>query len=124
MRRLLSVDKSSFEYSVWRLFFKSITIHCIGIYIPQSLATPNKFVTKFLQFLEDIVPKYSNIMIMGDFNLHVHENSSDTTEFNNSLSVFSFVQHVDFPTHLQGCSLDLVITKLTNGVNLFKVPYC
>ena len=63
MRRLLSGAKSSLEYGVWQLIFKSITIHCVGIYRPPSLATPHQFVAEFFQFLEEIVPKYSNLMI-------------------------------------------------------------
>jgi hypothetical protein len=120
MRRLLSGAKSSFEYGVWQLIFKSITIHCVGIYRPPSLATPNQFVTEFFQFLEDIVPKYLNLMIMGDFNLHIHDDSSAVSEFNNSLFALGLLQHVDFPTHVHGHSLDLVITELANGVDLLS----
>ncbi|CAG2199519.1 unnamed protein product [Mytilus edulis] len=55
---------------------------------------------------------------MGDFNLHIEENSNAISEFNNSLDALGLIQHVDFPTHIHGRSLDLVITEFTNGVDL------
>ncbi|CAG2229999.1 unnamed protein product [Mytilus edulis] len=100
------------------LYRKINDIECGECKQPPSLATPNQFVNEFFQFLEDIVPKYSNLIIMGDFNLHIEENSNAISEFNNSLDALGLIQHVDFPTHIHGRSLDLVITEFTNGVDL------
>ena len=81
------------------------------------MATPNQFVSEFFQFLENIVPKYSNLMIMGDFNLHIGDDSNAVSDFNNSLCALGLLQHVDFPTRIHGHSLDLVITELANVVD-------
>lgn len=62
MRRISIGVKQSFEYGVWQLIFKNITIHCVGIYRPPSLATANQFMLDFCQFLEDLVPKNSSLM--------------------------------------------------------------
>jgi hypothetical protein len=120
MRRLLSGAMRSFEYGVWQLVFKSMTIHCVGIYRPPILATPNQFVNEFFPFMEDIVAKYSNLVVLGDFNLHINDTTSSILNFNNSLTALGLKQHVDFPTHIEGQSLDLVITELANGIELLS----
>ena len=118
MRKLLSGIESSFEYGLWRLIFKTITIHCVGVYRPPNTSTPTEFVSEFFKFLEDIVSKHSNIIIMGDFNLHLQDNSSAVSDFNNSLFALGLQQHVDVPTHIHGQSFDLVITEHSNGIDI------
>ena len=66
------------------------------------------------------MPELSNIMIMGDFNLHVNENNATTTDFKDSLFAMGLEQHVTFSTHVAGNSLDLVITEVVNGVELLS----
>lgn len=119
--RRLSADMSgSFEYGVWQLTLKNITIHIVGIYRPPSLATPVQFVSDFFQFMEGIVAEYSNLMVMGDFNLNINDHSNALSEFNNSLFALGLEQHVDFSTHIGGNSLDLVISEASNGVNIIS----
>ena len=48
---------------------------------------------------------------MGDFNLHLDNSSGNTNEFNEILTCFDLKQHVNFPTHVHGHWLDLLITK-------------
>jgi formyltetrahydrofolate synthetase len=55
---------------------------------------------------------------MGDFNLHIHDDTSAISEFNNCLCAMGLEQHVHFPTQVFGQSLDLVITEVANGVEL------
>ncbi len=51
------------------------------------------------------------MVILGDFNLHVEIKNSQTTAFMETLASFDLQQHVDFPTHIHGHSLDLFITS-------------
>ena len=120
MRRLKAGMTRSFEHGIWQLIFKNITLTVIGIYRPPSLATSGQFVTEFVQFMEGIIPQYSNLMIMGDFNLHVHESSSAMSEFNESMFAMGLEQHVNFSTHVGGNTLDLVITEATNGIEVLS----
>ena len=121
MRKLKSGTTNSFEFGIWQLMFKNITMHAIGIYRPQWMSTCAQFLTGFFQFMEDTMPELSNIIIMGDFNLHVNENNATTTDFKDSLFAMGLEQHVTFSTHVAGNSLDLVITEVVNGV---EVLYC
>ena len=50
-----------------------------------------------------------NVVVMGDFNLHVDTSSSDVRQFADILESFDLDQRLDFPTHIHGHSLDLMI---------------
>ncbi|XP_060556715.1 uncharacterized protein LOC132717301 [Ruditapes philippinarum] len=120
MRKMEHWNKQSFEFGIWKLIFKSITVHVVGLYRPPSLATCEQFVTDFSNFIEDILPTYSNLLIMGDFNLHLDNGSGASTIFQNCLHAMGLEQHVNFSTHTAGNCLDLVITESINGVCVLK----
>ena len=46
---------------------------------------------------------------MGDFNLHLESSSSDVRQLTGILESFDLNQHVNFPTHIHGHSLDVMI---------------
>ena len=51
-------------------------------------------------FLADKILQLSNIMIVGDFNIHVNETeNNDIISFNDTLEALGLDQHVAFPTH-------------------------
>ena len=56
---------------------------------------------------------------MGDFNLHADTSSSDVRQFADILKSFDLDQHVDFPTHIHGPSLDLMI--FSKGLDVLSV---
>ena len=90
----------SFEYGVWKLVFKNICIHVIGIYRPTSASAHRQFVNDFFQFTERVMSQYSNLFATGIFNLHLNENSLIIDDFNSSLNDVGLEQHVDFSTHV------------------------
>ena len=46
---------------------------------------------------------------MGDFNLHIESLSSDVRQLTDILDSFDLNQHVNFPTHNHGHSIDVMI---------------
>ena len=120
MRRLARKNARTFEYGIWQLIFKNITIHVIGVYRSGSVSTPAQFMPEFFDFMEDSLSKYNNILIMGDFNIHVDQFSSSISEFKDSLCAIGLIQHVNFSTHIAGHSLDLVITEAINGIQILS----
>jgi hypothetical protein len=118
MRKIKSGVNSCFEFGIWKTIFKNVTMNIVGIYRPPSLSTPAKFVSEFSQFMEDIIPNYSNLLILGDFNLHVNEESSVISDFKDSLFAMGMEQHVNFSTHIGGNTLDLVITEVIGGIDV------
>ena len=120
MRKITSGMSRCFEYGIWKLIFKNITLNILGIYRPPSLSTPAQFVSEFCLFMEETIPKYSNLLILGDFNLHINEETSAISDFKDSLFAMGLEQHVDFSTHVGGNSLDLVITEVVGGVEVLS----
>ena len=52
-----------------------------------------------------------DFIISGDFNLSFGNGSSDAVAMNNILDMFHLKQHVNFPTHKLGNTLDWLITS-------------
>ena len=55
--------------------------------------------------------KSINFIISGDLNIILGNGSSDAVAMNNILDMFNLKQHVNFPTHTFGNTLDWLITS-------------
>ena len=65
-----------------------------------------------------------NIVIPGNLNLHVNDKSdTDTQQFIDMVEASGMKQLIDFPTHKQGNTLDLIITELAAEIPIKNV-YC
>ena len=53
-------------------------------------------------------------MIIGDFNFHLETTCSNSKTFHLLIDLFDLIQKVNFPTHIHGHTLDLVLTKSNN----------
>ena len=61
----------------------------------------------------DKLAQLENIILPGDFNIHIEETTSpDTVIFNDTMEALGLTQHVTQPTHNQGNILDLVFMEL------------
>ena len=70
----------------------------------------------FMDEFEDMVGDYmihpSDVMITGDFNIHVDDPSDNSANrLKQILSSAGLTQHVTEPTHVRGHCLDLLITR-------------
>lgn len=107
--RLLPTDTYlSFELQLFVVEFESPVLFAV-VYRPPKY---NKdFIHEFSEFLADILPKYDNLLICGDFNVHVCCPADQfATDFKSLLTTFNLTQIVDEPTHHLGHTLDLVIS--------------
>ena len=107
---------SSFEYLDVILNNYNISIRTIVTYRPPPSKVNNlrasMFFKEFCTFLEQVIILSGNILIVGDFKFHVdNTRNSDTITFNKILESFNLQQHVNEPTHKQGHTLDLIITR-------------
>ncbi|XP_068757976.1 uncharacterized protein [Montipora capricornis] len=74
------------------------------------------FLTEFAEFLESIVMTTEPLIMAGDFNIHVNVPSdNDAVRFLDLLSSMGLQQHIDFPTHVSGNILDLLITRSSDS---------
>ena len=70
----------------------------------------NVFFDEFLDFFA-FLKSLPSFIISGDFNIPYENGSSDAVAMNNILDMFNLKQHVDFPTHKFGNTLDWLITS-------------
>ena len=52
-----------------------------------------------------------DLVLMGDINLHIESSSSDVRQFTGILESFDLNQHVNFPNHIHGHFLDVLISS-------------
>ena len=123
--QIVFLPTQTFEYEVWKLTLSdSEYIHLVGIYHPPpSKINPsnNSFIDEISMFLADKILQLSNIMIDGDFNIHVNETEKNNIiSFNDTLEALGLDQHVAFPTHSKGNTLDLVFTECYSKVQVLE----
>ena len=116
VKKQFQKEFSSFEYLDVIVNNRNISIRTIITYRPppskiNKLST-SMFFKEFCIFLEQLIILSDNILIAGDFNFHVDNiRNTDTITFNKILESFNLQQHVNGPTHKQGHTLDLIITR-------------
>ena len=119
-------EKSSFEYSEWCVLWHNYCVRlCIIYHQPYSASHPitdATFMHDFESYLDTIVLVEEMLCITGDFNLHIND-PTDTygRQFNDLLSSYGLVNHITFPTHQAGHTLDLVITWNNQGMELRSI---
>ena len=65
------------------------------------------FFTEFESLLEFHISSKVDLILVGDFNIHVDElNDSNALHFLKLLNTFNLCQHVSLPTHNSGHILD------------------
>ena len=70
------------------------------------------FSQEFKELLKSLIPLASEFYILGDFTLHLNKKQSPTTiKVCDILESFDLEQHINFPTHIHGHYLDLLITR-------------
>ena len=84
----------------------------VVIYRPGSSPPSNSFFDELTNLFETIITMKSDLVIMGDFNIHVDDSSNQYGHrLLDLLDLLGLVQHVDKPTQIRGHTLDLVISR-------------
>ena len=113
------------EHCLWKVKYTNAHFYVLGIYHPppsnQLKHTNSNFHEEFLDLYADIYARYSNIIIMGDLNLHLtDQDDADAVDFNTSLTGLGLTNLVNFPTHTLGNALDAIIINEDEGFILNK----
>ncbi len=117
--RPLTVETfESFEYAEHMLKQSSILIRIIVLHLPppstENGLTNKQFLSEFSSFLEHQIILPGELLLLGDFNIHIDDtNDYYANEFQSLLETFDLTQLVRQATHKDGHILDLVITKST-----------
>ena len=64
-----------------------------------------------------------NIVLLGDLNLHIdNQEDPDANQLIATIEAFGLKQHIKFPTHQLGHTLDLIATKSTTKLTCTPIP--
>ena len=121
----------SFKHATWELKVKNKIIHLTGIYHPpyslRNKSTNRAFLDDFTNFMTELLPRWPENVLLGDFNFHVsNDDDIDSTIFLDTIEAIGLYQHVTFPTHKQGNTLDLVLSELGSSSKVMTMspgPY-
>ena len=119
--RVNSSEESSFEFSEWLVSTPTVRLRVIIVYRPPYShthpVTISTSITEFANLLESVVLLNEQLLICGDFNIHVNaSNEDDAIKLKDLLESMSLVQYVTEPTHEHGNTLDLIITRSSDGI--------
>ena len=102
---------TSFECLISKLAHGNKQIIFINIYRPPSSSLVT-FFQEFPALLEFFISSPSEIVITGNFNIHVDTDCTNSVSFSDSvLTPFALSQHVHFPIHDEGHILDLIDSR-------------
>jgi exonuclease III len=97
---------TSFESMLISAKIECKTITFLTVCKPPS-SNLSQFMEDFGSLLEILSSSPSPTVISGDFNIHIHSSKL----FSKFLDSWNLTQHIDFPTHICGQTLDLLITS-------------
>ena len=117
----------TFESSEYKITNFSAIIHIIVVYrAPYSIQnhhTIPAFINEFENYIDTFVTSSNKIIVGGDFNIHVDNlNDNCSKRFIDLLSSYDLINSINFPTHVKGHSLDLVLTRFTDSLNPVSTP--
>ena len=117
----ISLKFTSFECQTVLLDASSFTFRFVIIYrIPpnsKNKIQKSTFIEELGDLLEATATLSGKLMLLGDFNVHL-DNSSDPEgrQLTSLLASFGMEQHVTDATHVDGHTLDLVVSRVTDEV--------
>jgi hypothetical protein len=106
----------SFESLCLKLTIASKSFIFLTIYRPPSLSLSD-FFSDFSALIDFLNTFPSELIISGDFNIHVDQPYSiHSCNFQSLLDSSDLKQHVSFPTHKHGHTLDLLLSRNTSNI--------
>ena len=108
----LGIQPTTFEAFALKMSTSYGPVCLLAIYRPGSQAVTSQFFDEFQAVLESIATRNSQLLILGDFNIHLDSLADQNAiKFKETLCHFGLLQHINEPTHIKGHTLDLVITR-------------
>ena len=118
----LPVTVETFESVCFSIHGAGSTVVVLLVYRPGSATVTSQFFTDLESVLEVVALYKCQVLIAGDFNVHVERDDRHASALHDILNSFDCVQHVPHePTHRCGGTLDLVITKSEQSLDAMAV---
>ena len=81
------------------------------------------FIDYLTELLTEVVSNHNSIIILGDINIHLNEpEDTDTKALCDTLEAFNIKQHIKFPTHNLGHTLDIITTEIGQNRMVTTIP--
>ena len=85
------------EYAKWKVTSSNSFLNILGIYRPPDSSIP-QFLDIFMELLVDIVTSNTNLVVLGDFNIHVNKiDDPNAGIFLDTMTALGMKQHVVGP---------------------------
>ena len=113
--------KKTFEFASWKISGQKKVFNVLAIYHPTDSNGNgvNAFIDEIAIFLMDFLAKYTDTIIMGDFNMHINDpTDGDATVFMDTLKAMGLDQNVTFDMHQKGNILDLVFMEVKSSLQV------
>ena len=110
-------SQSSFECISGKFECGRACLNILNIHRPPGPASSSFSELQDLLLYIDSLPH--DLVLIGDFNLHLESSSSGVRQLTGILESFDLNQHVNFPTHIHGHSLDVMI--FSKGCDVLSV---
>jgi len=97
-------------------FVSTASCHFIllGVYRPDSQALSAIFFNDLSTVFDQLATYQCPVVVCDDFNIHVHvHDDAHALCLTQLLQCYGFIQHIAQPTHKDGHTLDLVITRVS-----------
>ena len=79
------------------------------------------FLDEYVEFLADVLADHRNILILGDFNIHINsKDDPDAEVFSDMMEALELDQHTNFSTHRSGNTLDPVFTEVISSLKVLE----
>ena len=99
------------EYVKWKATSSNSFLNILGIYRPPD-SSIQQFLDIFTELLVDIVTSNTNLVVLGNFNIHVNKiDDPNARIFLDTMTALGMKQHVRGSTHRSGNCLDLIFTE-------------
>ena len=123
------VFTGSFQTTKFKIQIDNCNVTLISIYPPPySMANPvtdGMFIDDFTKWICDqlVVSDHDNkLIILGDFNIHINDELNEIAHnFMDIIMALGLEQHVNFPTHKAGNTLDLLITEMGSKLEVTRI---
>ena len=111
------------EHGVWSTTIRNKKLTLVGIYHPPIGSSKGNTHTKFLnevsKLTQLLITNYTNLVLLGDFNIHTQDTESgDSIAYNDMMEALGLTQHIEKPTHRLGNTLDLIYTESLDRVRV------
>ena len=122
--RLIESDTTdSFEYATWEISIKWRSLTLTVLYHPPysliNKSTNKAFLDDFTDYMANLLSERRNNIVLGDFNIHVsNDDDTDSAIFSDTIEAMGLYQHVSFPMHRLGNTLDLIISEIQSSISI------